>query len=165
MNSTAPRLRFQGHSATWAALTAGPLTLCSAVLLYLGWYLDSTAWMVFSATALTCCLALASFRFRVEIDPSERRMDKAWCLGPLPLLRREGDLTGLDYVSLAPAGALDPHGARGPWQLIEPRFRVTLFVDAGSVTIGAFYREEPARAVAEQAAGALGMPLYDKTGS
>jgi hypothetical protein len=165
MSSSPPLLRFQGHSATWAALTAGPLAFFSAVLLSLGWYVDSAAWIVFSSVALASCLALAAFRFRVEIAPSTRVLRKAWCLGPVPLLRREGDLTGLDYVSLAPAGPLDPHGGRSPWQLIEPRYRVTLFGDAGSITIGAFYSEAPARAVATQASIALELELYDKTGS
>jgi hypothetical protein len=163
MSSSPTILRFQGHSAGWAALTAGPLAFFSAVLLFLGTVVESTAWIIFAGVALATCLALASYRFRVVIDPAARTMRRAWCIGPLPLVRREGTLEGYDFVSLAPYTQRRLLVRRSLWQLLEPRYRVSLFGEAGTVPLGAFYRRGPAWELAEQAAGALGLDVYDKT--
>ncbi len=160
--SSAP-LRFQGHSAGMPAPTAGPLAAFSAVLLYLGTVVESAAWIAFASVALAMCLALMLYRFRVRIDPQQRGMKRSWCIGPLPLIRREGTLEGYDFVSLAPYSQRSVLTRRSAWQLLEPRYRVSLFGEAGTVPLGAFYRERPARSLATSAAEALGLDLYDKT--
>ncbi len=156
-------LRFQGHSAAWAALTAGPLTFFSAVLLGLGIFVGSWAWIAFASAALAICLALALYRFRVVIDPTARTIRRSWCIGPLPLVRRQGSLEGYEFVSLEPFSQQAVLRTRTIWQLAEPRYRVSLFGEAGTVPIGAFYRLPPARSLAEPTAAALGLDLYDKT--
>jgi hypothetical protein len=144
-------------------MTAGPLALFSAVLLGLGIFVGSWSWIAFASAALTTCLALALYRFRVVIDPTTRSMKRAWCIGVVPLVRREGTLEGYDFVSLAPFSQRGPLDRRSLWQLLEPRYRVSLFGEAGTIPIGAFYRREPAWALAQRAAGALGLDVYDKT--
>ncbi len=156
-------LRFQGHSVIWAALTAGPLAFFSAVLLYLGFLVSSEAWIAFAGVALAICLALALYRFRVTVDPGTRSMTRAWCLGPVPIIRREGTLEGYEFVSLAPYSQRKLLTRRSIWQLIEPRYRVSLFGEAGTVPIGVSYQKPPAKALAERTAEALGLDVYDKT--
>lgn len=156
-------LRFQGHSAAWAAMTAGPLALFSAVLLGLGIFVGSWSWIAFASGALAICLALALYRFRVVIDPGARSMRRSWCIGLLPLVRREGTLEGYDFVSVEPFTTRSALTRRSIWQLLEPRYRVALFGEAGSVPLGAFYKLHAARTMAQPTAATLGMELYDKT--
>lgn len=163
MSPTPSPLRFQGHSPGWAALTAGPLAIFSAVLLFLGTVVESTAWIVFASGALATCLALALYRFRVVIDPADRSMRRSWCVGPIPVVRRQGTLEGYEFVSLAPYTQRRVLTRRSLWQLLEPRYRVSLFGEAGTVPLGAFYRRAPAWELAEHAAGALGLEVYDRT--
>ena len=162
MNAPTKPLRFQGHSAAYAALTAGPLASFSAVLLFLGFLVESWGWITFASLALAICLALALYRFRVVIDPVAKTMKKAWCLGPLPLIRREEGLEDYDFVTLDPYTRQGVLRSRSIWQLLTPNYRVSLFGEAGTVPLGAFYRRAPAQDLAERTAETLGYDLYDR---
>ncbi len=165
MSDSSPPLRFQGHHPGWALLTGSPLAACSAILLWLGVVIESSGWVVFSSVALACCLALILFRFRVVIDRGERSVRRAWCLGFVPLLRRDGGLDSYEYVTFSHYDAFQAQrgGPSAIWQIAAPRYRVGLVGEGVTVTLGAFYRRSPAHQLAERTAQAIDLPLFDRT--
>ena len=163
MADPSPPLRFQAHSATWALLTAGPLLLFAGVLLLLSFWIDSWGWMAFSALAVAACVALVTLRMPVTIEPGARTVQQSWCIGPIPIVRKQRDLGAFDFVQLAPYSRQKGLMSRSLWRLLEPRYRLSLFGEDAAVPLDSFYRHDKALVAAQQAARALDLDVYDTT--
>ncbi len=156
-------MRFQAHSTAFALLTAGPLLLFSSFLLFLGVWIGSWGWLVFSSLAVSSCLALVLMRVPVVIDPAARSIRRSWCLGPIPIVRRKTDLEGYDFVRMGPYHRQGGFMHRSVWRLLEPNYRVALFGESGAMPLASFYRRDKAMAMAERTATLLGLDVYDQT--
>jgi hypothetical protein len=161
MPSPPSPLRFQSYSPLWALMTAGPLLFFSGVLLYLGIWIGSVGWIVFSSVAVTTCLALVLLRMPVRVHMDTRTVWQAWSFGPLPVVRKERSLEGYEFIKLGPFSQRGGMMSRSIWRLLEPRYRVSLFGEEGTIPLAAFYKESSARAAATRAASALGLDVYD----